>query len=192
MSWYPLVNTEYDALILAAATSAGTDPALVKAHIARESDFDPRALASDPNGTTQSYGLGQLEVATAQGLGWTGGVPTDADRANLTGLYDPETNIGFAAQLIARNLARAQTVDDAIAAYNEGWSLIFPGKAPREADGTYVDQPYVDDVNTAWGQYQADFPGAPVATAGHGGFIDFTVMAGIVVIGILLAVAGVL
>ncbi|MDE2292682.1 MAG: lytic transglycosylase domain-containing protein [Elusimicrobia bacterium] len=73
----PPPRERYDAVILAAAERARLDPAFVKAVVAAESQFNPRALS--PAG---ARGLMQLMPATAEEMG------VDADR-----LGEPRANV---------------------------------------------------------------------------------------------------
>ena len=189
MTWAPLENSTYDTLIAAAAATAGTDPALIKAHMAVESSFNPAAWnQTDPNGT--SVGLMQISYGTACALGYTGAPPTAADQAGLMGLFDPATNIQYGAALIAQNLAIAASVVDAISAYNAGFSLVFPGFGPRTSlvPSVYVNQAYVDNVQAEYALVATDFPGSTPAAAGKQGFILLALQYSLVVGGVLALV----
>lgn len=164
------MSTQFDALIASAALAAGVNPALVKAHMAAESNFDPRAYRAEPGIGDASFGLMQLLWRTARALGYTAAAPTDTDKANLTGLYDPATNIQLGAQLIAQNLALAggdEYLETAIAAYNEG---IGNAKADQAAGRPWrtTDPNYVRNVRAYMAQYASDFSGGQATATGDG------------------------
>lgn len=77
-----------------------------------------------------SWGLCQIMGGTARDLGYTGA---------LTTLLDPELNVQYGARLFARIAGDYVTPADQIAAYNAG-------SVRRQANGKYVNQPYVDRV----------------------------------------------
>lgn len=83
----------YDAIILRESARRGLNPRLVKAVIAAESQFSPRARS--PRG---ARGLMQLLPSTAQELG----VLEEED------LQDPETNIRAGTEYLARLSAQAR------------------------------------------------------------------------------------
>ncbi|PYK97909.1 MAG: hypothetical protein DME19_14495 [Verrucomicrobia bacterium] len=89
----------FDAVILAAATHYGVEPALVKAVVWRESWFNPNA-----RGSRQEFGLMQIREAAA--------------------VLDPATNTLAGAWYLARLLRRYQKTDSpipyALADYNAG------------------------------------------------------------------------
>jgi soluble lytic murein transglycosylase-like protein len=156
-------NSTYDALFRSAAIGAGVDPALVKAHAAVESNFNPRAYRYEAPRPTlpagdASHGLMQLLYSTALHLGYQGARPTTPDQQNLTGLYAPQANIQLGAQLIAENLAAAGgDADTAIAAYNEGITRALEDRDAGTAWRTF-DPEYVAKVKACWATYAADFP----------------------------------
>lgn len=153
------VNHTYDALFQAAGQAYGVDPALLKAHAAQESAFDPHAYRAEPRIGDASYGLMQLLYTTARRYSNVS-IPTAADRQELTGLYEPGLNVPLAARLIADNLAAAGgDVDTAIAAYNEGIGRALEDRDARRAWRTY-DPNYVANVKACYQAYQADFDGS--------------------------------
>lgn len=148
------VNHTYDALFLAAGQAYGVDPALIKAHAAQESGFDPGAYRAEPRIGDASYGLMQLLYATAVALGYSGARPTVTDQQNLTGLYAPGVNVPLAARLVKQNLdGSGGNLDTAIAAYNEGL-LRAIDDAPNYRT---FDPNYVANVKACYAAYQADF-----------------------------------
>lgn len=125
-------------IVLYVRSKAGADAALVLGHIQTESAFRPNAFRNDKNGG--SYGLGQLNLATAQDRGFTG----CAD-----GLYDPPTNLDLTiaqVEWIKNTLANHEIFDlePRIAAYNMGCGAI-------ERGGT--DPIYVERVLTAMKEF---------------------------------------
>jgi soluble lytic murein transglycosylase-like protein len=107
----------YDALILRHAQKHGLNPRLVKAVVAAESQFSPRAVS--PVG---ARGLMQLMPATSREMG----VPAWA-------LSDPDANIGAGTEYLARlftaarrrgenprGAATPRTLQRVVAAYHDG------------------------------------------------------------------------
>lgn len=125
-----------DALIFEAGTRHGVDPALIKAVVKAESNFDPRAYRYEPHvahlgGPDASYGLMQTLYSTARELGYSG---------QAEGLFDPATSLEFGTRYLKRQLVRyGGDVEQAVAAYNAG-------SARRLASGKWSNQAYVDRV----------------------------------------------
>jgi soluble lytic murein transglycosylase-like protein len=106
----------YDAVIIRHARKHGLNPRLVKAIIATESQFEPKAVSS-----CGARGLMQVMPATAAGLG--------VKRCDLS---DPETNISVGTKYLAvlfktarrqpgaRNAEQSRLVRRVIAAYHSG------------------------------------------------------------------------
>jgi soluble lytic murein transglycosylase-like protein len=155
-------NHSYDAVFAAAGAAYGVDPALVKAHAAIESAFNPRAYRAEPRIGDASYGLMQLLYATASQYSNVE-EPTSADQAALSGLYAPGVNIPLGARVIADNLARASgDVEVAIAAYNEGIGRALADRSSGTPWRTF-DPQYVAKVKQCWDAYRGDFAGGPPA-----------------------------
>lgn len=151
-----LQSHAYDTLIASAAQIYGVDPALVKAHMAAESAFNPRAYRAEPKINDASYGLMQLLWRTAQRFSNVA-QPTDDDQTDLTGLYAPGVNIPIGAHLIADNLqAVGGDLDAAIAAYNEGVTAALADRAAGRPWRTY-DPNYVAKVKSYQATFAADF-----------------------------------
>lgn len=141
-------ENKYDEIIAKKASKYNVPVALVKAVMAKESSFNPKAYKAEPQIDDASRGLMQVLFRTAKNLGFKGASPDM--------LFDPGINIEFGTALLADNLKRTGgKVDAAVAAYNAGWSKVRPNDAPRKPDNTYVNQSYVDDVNV----YYAYFAG---------------------------------
>lgn len=149
-------NTAYDALIRAAASGYGVDPALIKAHMSVESNFNPHATNLEGSGVNPSSGLMQVRLSTARALGFPG---EQGNSDLLTGLYAPGVNVPLAAKLIRQNLDQAAgDLDRAISAYNGGWSQA-KGYGFRLASGSFGNQAYVDAVRTCYATYAGTLAG---------------------------------
>jgi soluble lytic murein transglycosylase-like protein len=135
----------YNAEIEAAAARHGLDPALLKALIRQESNFDPNA--GSPAG---AQGLTQLMPATARSLG-------------VTNPHDPAQAIEGGAKYLKQQLDRfGGDVQKALAAYNAGPGAVarFGGIPP------YAEtQQYVQKVMAYAEQYRASAAPAPLPTA---------------------------
>ncbi len=114
---------EIDRLISANARAWQVDPALVKAIMANESGFNPRATSR-----TGAQGLMQLEPGTAAGLG-------------VSNAYDPAQNIRGGTQYIKGLLERFHgDMYMAVAAYNAGPGNVekYGGVPPYAETQNYV------------------------------------------------------
>src|SRR3954452_15327083 len=117
--------TQYDALINDAATRNGVDPALLKALIRQESNFNPNARSG-----AGAVGLTQLMPSTAAGLGV--GDPTD-----------PAQAIEGGAKYLRQQLDRfGGDPAKALAAYNAGPGAVqrFGGVPPYAETQSYVQR----------------------------------------------------
>jgi soluble lytic murein transglycosylase-like protein len=104
--------TRFTPLIEQHAKSHGLDPALVKAVVAVESAFDPRAVS--PKG---AVGLMQVIPGTAQRYG----VSADAKRTIEQKLMDPTINVRVGTRYLADLLRRFENDTTlALAGYNAG------------------------------------------------------------------------
>ena len=142
--------TPFAAEIEAAAAKHGVDPALLKALIRQESNFNPNAVS--PAGAT---GLTQLMPATAAGLGVTD--PTN-----------PQQAIDGGAKYLRQQLDRFGGDEKmALAAYNAGPGAVarFGGVPPYAETQTYVQKVmgYAEQYRTAGAPAPA--PGAAAAPA---------------------------
>jgi soluble lytic murein transglycosylase-like protein len=81
----------FDAFIQAASRQYNVPESWIRAVIETESSWNPNAYRAEPQINDASYGLMQLLLGTAKGLGYTG---------NPTGLYDPQTNIDLGSHLL--------------------------------------------------------------------------------------------
>ena len=88
----------------------GLDPSLVYGLVSQESKFKPTAFLLDRNGG--SYGLTQLSLPTAQGMGYTG---------DGQGLFNPDVNVQYGLLYLSQLLDRYQDEAQALSAYNCGY-----------------------------------------------------------------------
>ncbi len=132
-------ENSYNDIIDKNAVVHGVPAALIKALIAKESSFNPNAKKYEAHLNDSSWGLMQILFRSAQTLGYTG---------KPEGLTDPKINIYYGTYHLANNLKIAGgKIDVAVAAYNAGWSKVRKGDAPRNAQGQFINQSYVDDVS---------------------------------------------
>ena len=102
----------YTPLIEQHAKANGLDPALVKAVVAVESAFDPRAVS--PKGA-----VGLMQVIPATGARY--GLVADAKRSIEQKLFEPATNVRIGTRYLADLLRRFDSdVTLALAGYNAG------------------------------------------------------------------------
>jgi soluble lytic murein transglycosylase-like protein len=130
-------ENSYDDLVLATSQQYGIAVPVIKGLIATESGFNAAAVKGESGGRA-SIGLCQLLYGTAQGLGFTGaqGSPDD-----LSGLYDPATNMDLGVRYLSQQYARAGSWWGAYSAYNGGWN-------PSRAMGTVATTPLRVVVNS--------------------------------------------
>lgn len=170
---------DFNAAVYAASARHGVTPALIKATIAAESAFNPRAYRAEaprpslpptpdfPQGGDASFGLMQVLSRTARGLGYLG---------PLDGLYDPATSIDLGSKYLGQQSRRYHgAVSDTVSSYNAG--------SVRMVSGRYSNQAYVDRVlgyldyfrqweaqkGRAPGTVPASFPEPDVPEPGRGG-----------------------
>ena len=108
--------TDLQNLVISRFVEAGLDPAFGCAIIEHESNWNPKArspvTASDEK-YGGAWGLCQLTLVTAKGLGYSGDGP---------GLWDPHVNCQYFIKLTQRNISQLHTVsiEDLISAHNSG------------------------------------------------------------------------
>lgn len=109
----------FDAQVSMAARNFVVPPELIKAIIAQESRFNPRAERVEAAISDKSVGLMQILYSTAKGEGYSGPIGT---AAALDGLYEPLTNITYGTSYLQSMLQyTGGNVAAAISAYNGGW-----------------------------------------------------------------------
>jgi hypothetical protein len=125
-----LGTTPYDAMFQSSAAKHGVSAAVLQAMAKAESGFDAGAVS--PAG---AQGLMQLMPGTARGLG--------------VNPFDPAQAIDGAAQLLAGNLKRFGSLDQALAAYNAGPAAVqrYGGVPPYAETQSYV-QRILNDLRT--------------------------------------------
>jgi soluble lytic murein transglycosylase-like protein len=79
-------RAQYEGMVAAHAQANGVPVELVHRVIVRESRYNPRAMHHG------NYGMMQIKLATARGLGYTG---------TAEGLLDPETNLTYGVKYLA-------------------------------------------------------------------------------------------
>ncbi len=79
-------RADYEAMVASHAAANGVPPELVHRVIVRESKYNPHAVSKG------NYGMMQIKLATARGLGYTG---------TAQGLLDPDTNLTYAVKYLA-------------------------------------------------------------------------------------------
>lgn len=147
----PTVTRRYAQMIETNARANGLDPALVKAVVAAESAFDPRAV-SDKG----AVGLMQVLPETGERYG----VKADAHRSTRQKLFDPATNLRIGTKYLRDLLARFEDdVSLALAAYNAGEGAVatHDNRVPPFAE----TRRYVDVVQALYAIYR---PAPPAPT----------------------------
>jgi len=79
-------RANYESMVASHAAANGVPPDLVHRVIVRESKYNPRVVSKG------NYGMMQIKLATARGLGYTG---------TAEGLLDPDTNLTYAVKYLA-------------------------------------------------------------------------------------------
>lgn len=127
----------YDLMIVEAARAHGVPPALVKAVVASESSFNPKAVSAKG-----AQGLMQLMPATARSLG-------------VEQPLHVEQNLDGGVRYLRSLIDRYGDWSRAIAAYNAGPRAVDRyGGIPPYAE----TREYVDRVLTYYRRYHGDFP----------------------------------
>jgi soluble lytic murein transglycosylase-like protein len=133
-----LPPAEIEQLVQSNAATWQVDPALVRAVMANESGFNPKATSK-----TGAQGLMQLEPETASSLG-------------VTDAYDPQQNVWGGTRYLRGLLDRfGGDLTKAIAAYNAGPGAVEKyGGVPPYAE----TQSYVKNVLDSYQQYTKKSP----------------------------------
>jgi soluble lytic murein transglycosylase len=130
------MHWQYDGLIGLAARQHQVQPALVKAVIAAESNFDPHAVSHKG-----AQGLMQLMPGTAEALG-------------VDDPFQPEDNVDGGTRYLRALIERYGDLERALAAYNAGPSAVdrHRGVPPYAETRAYVQR-----VMTYYRHYHGDF-----------------------------------
>lgn len=129
-------SAPYDRLIRNTADSFDVDPALVKAVVATESNFEPRAVSK-----VGAQGLMQLMPETARAMG-------------VRRPFAPSENIRGGVRYLRSLLDRFEQLDLALAAYNAGpEAVVRHGGIPPYPE----TKAYVAKVLSHYRRYQASF-----------------------------------
>lgn len=124
------------------------DPALIKAHIKAESNWDVNASRYEVHKEDASWGLMQLMLATAREI-------LKQPDMTTTQLINPRVNIEAGTAYIARQMKRyGGNVKNAISAYNAGTAKMKSGT------NDFINQAYVDKVWKNYGIYKTLGSGA--------------------------------
>lgn len=108
---------QYQSYITKYAKEFNVPESWVKAVIMTESSGDPRAVGSDPDPLDRGYGLMQIILRTARGLGYTG---------TVEGLFDVDTNIRLGTKLLGQLRERwGDDIKMVYSAYNSGAPLNY-------------------------------------------------------------------
>jgi soluble lytic murein transglycosylase-like protein len=133
-------RAQYEAMVAAHAHANGVPVELVHRVIVRESRYNPRAVHRG------NYGMMQIKLATARGLGYTG---------TAEGLLDPETNLTYAVKYLAGAYRAAHGNHDRAVAYYAG-GYYYVAKRQR------LQQARQEAMSA-----DALIPGAPLSIAPH-------------------------
>jgi soluble lytic murein transglycosylase-like protein len=129
-------RAQYESMVAAHAQANGVPVELVHRVIVRESRYNPRAVHRG------NYGMMQIKLATARGLGYTG---------TAEGLLDPETNLTYAVRYLAGAYQAAHGNHDRAVAYYAG-GYYYVAKRQRRARHETMSA-------------DAQYPGAPLSIA---------------------------
>lgn len=130
---------EYAGLVDFYAKKHGLRPALIQAVVTQESGWNPRAYRAEPHLKDASRGLGQILFNTARQYGF---------RGKAEDLFNPSINLDWTALILARLWKKYRNLNDVFAAYNAG--------SPRKnKSGAYINQKYVNSVNSLYRSYIA-------------------------------------
>ena len=133
-------QNEYSGMVASHAAANGVPVELVHRVIMRESRYQPRAISKG------NYGMMQIRLGTARGLGYTG---------TAQGLLDPETNLTYAVKYLAGAYKAAHgNQDQAVRYYAAGYYYAAKRQGQLETQqasaaqqpSLFADQPNVFDA----------------------------------------------
>lgn len=137
-------QADYAQLVMTHAAANGVPAELVHRVIMRESRYNPRAVSKG------NYGMMQIKLATARGLGYTG---------SAQGLLDPNTNLTYAVKYLAGAYRAAGGNPHRAVAYYAG-GYYYAAKRQRQVEQRQAmamqqpmfaaPQPALLDANAAW------------------------------------------
>ncbi len=135
----------YEDIIQSASKEYGIAPALIKAIIKVESNWDPKAKRYEAHLDDTSWGLMQILLGTARYV---------SNNPNLTAeqLVQPTVNILIGTKYLKDLNDKYKNLDDTIASYNAGRPVMKFNK--------YINQEYVDKVKKWLKVYQFSTTGA--------------------------------
>ena len=134
-------KSSIEAIVNSTASKYNVEPALIKAIIESESNWNPNAYRSEPHIKDASWGLMQVLLQTAREVSGNSSLTTSE-------LLKPEVNIDIGTRYIAKQLIRySGNIKNAISAYNAG-------TANKNLLGIYANQAYVDKVYSAYKRYK--------------------------------------
>jgi hypothetical protein len=163
---------ELDHLIESISAERGLDSSFVRAHIKKESGFDPSATSY-----VGAAGLMQIMPKTGEQIAHELGEEYSEEK-----LYDPETNLRWGTYYFKKQLDTFGNNEQALAAYHAGPGNVQKAMAqgfqiPQTSDGLSTTEDYVNDVIAMW----KNFGGSTVAKQGGGsGAADLAEELGIV------------
>jgi len=167
-----LSSATLDPIIKEMGTKYNIEPALIRAVIKAESDWDVNASRYEVHKTDASWGLMQLMLETGR---WILGNSS----LTITQLTQPRVNIEAGTKYLRYNLDRFKDIKNAVAAYNAG--------SPRidKKTGKLVNQSYVDKVTKNYELYKSigETAGNIVAVATSEEAVPIYVLAGLAIVG---------
>ena len=132
-------------VVMKSAAKYGVEPALIIAHMRRESAFKPMAFRAEPQINDASMGLMQVLLKTAHWI-------MKDETITREQLYNIQFNVDVGTKYISMNMKRYKNdYHKAIAAYNAG--------SARYKKGTriFINQPYVDFVYGWYIRYKEEY-----------------------------------
>ncbi len=161
-----------EALVVRIATQYAVPPALVKATIKQESNWDVNASRYEQHLQDTSWGLMQVLLKTGKEV-------LGNDQLTIQQLIEPVTNIIAGTKYLGMLWTRFGNIRDAIAAYNAGSPKL--GK-----DGKYVNAEYVDSVYRYFLMYNALGPAATLVVTKSNPYMSLGMIGLVAVGGVLL------